>query len=342
MPFASLLAGVVGLAPWSAWQGVGSMLTLEFGEPQPEDAAGHARGSWSLWVQMASWRIEAGRELLAGSEDSREVIAEALDRICGRRLTGVSADGPVLDATFDFEGVRLKTFSIYAHPAQDGEPYDNWMFFCPDRRVLVVGQDERWSLDASDMVEQSLDRPRGGPQAQSGGMQVGHAAAASGVAVLGATMSPAQAPFADLLRGAFGLLAAQVHRRRHGALSLELVASRGGAGGDGEEDWFLIVWAASWRLEENGQILAAEGDEVPVVEAVLTRLQDRTLTGVSTDGPALDTTFDFGGLLLRTFSVCTRPDGDHNIASWAVYRPSGDVVVMKYAGTWQTQPCDPA
>ncbi|WP_250445647.1 hypothetical protein [Actinotalea sp. C106] len=148
-PFAEHLADLVGLPVWSPRQGHGSFLTFDFGDSRL-DASGHVdRGAWHLWIQMAAWRIEDASTVLAGCEDTGELIAVALAVIDGRELTSITATGPALDTVFSFSDVHLRTFGLSSRPSED-DRLDNWWLFRPDDQVLAVAKGGTWTLTPAD------------------------------------------------------------------------------------------------------------------------------------------------------------------------------------------------
>jgi hypothetical protein len=105
---------LIGQKAQGCWIGYGSTLFLEFGEPQPvEELQHHANGEWSLRCdQIIVWRIEQGDSVLAGSEDDRETMESAIQKMNGRTL--VSAEISLLtgDALLEFsDDLLLKTFA---------------------------------------------------------------------------------------------------------------------------------------------------------------------------------------------------------------------------------------
>jgi hypothetical protein len=48
-----------------------------------------------------------------------------------------------LDTVFDFDGLLLRTFSVYsAH----SDPSDNWVLFMPDGDVFSIATSGQWSV----------------------------------------------------------------------------------------------------------------------------------------------------------------------------------------------------
>ena len=69
------MEGVSDLKAWNVSLGIGSYVTMDFGEPVEVRISSRltiTRGQWHLWVQYSPWRIEARNKVIAGSDDPRE------------------------------------------------------------------------------------------------------------------------------------------------------------------------------------------------------------------------------------------------------------------------------
>jgi hypothetical protein len=141
----SNVAPLLGKKAWGVALGVGSFVTLEFGEPRPLATGEGQRGEWHLWVYCCAWRLETESEVLAGSEDPREHLAEAVRRLEGLVLERIEVLAPSLESTLTFEGgMRLRLFPlIFA-----GE-YEHWLLYTPEGDVLSIGPGTSWSLEKS-------------------------------------------------------------------------------------------------------------------------------------------------------------------------------------------------
>lgn len=140
-----VLAPVVEQRAWGATVGVGSFITVEFGEPLPiTKTRQRAHGEWNLWVTYCAWRIEQGQEVLAGSEDPRPTLKLAVQQINGLALLQVAIRAPALEATFTFEKETvLRLFPV------SSEEYEHWKFFTPHGKVLIIGPGTTWSYDSA-------------------------------------------------------------------------------------------------------------------------------------------------------------------------------------------------
>ncbi|MFJ3788783.1 hypothetical protein [Kitasatospora sp. NPDC090091] len=129
---------LLGQPAWDVRRGIGSFVTMEFGEPLPPDRSGRVYGRWHLWIQMAAWRLETADRVLVGSED--QGLEEALTRLEGRPLTSVVIKPSTLETRFDFDGLRLETFPMYRRDGEEGE-LDHWLLWLGTGEVLVAGSE---------------------------------------------------------------------------------------------------------------------------------------------------------------------------------------------------------
>ncbi len=108
-PFAPL----IGQKAQGCWLGYGSVLFLEFGEPQPitDGRQRHPSGESTLWCDKILWRIEQGDRVLAGSEDDRSVMDSAIGQLNGRILVSGQISQSTGDSLLEFtDHLLLKTF----------------------------------------------------------------------------------------------------------------------------------------------------------------------------------------------------------------------------------------
>jgi len=138
------------MTPWNVRLGVGSFLTMEFGEAQIHSARREKRvhGQWHLWLQDCVWRIEKGGKIVAGSEDEHDELNKAIYRLEFGALSKAEITEDCLDLDLLFNGdIRLRTFTVHS----SGE--DQWELFGPDGMVTVA--------HAGGVLEQ---RPSGTPK----------------------------------------------------------------------------------------------------------------------------------------------------------------------------------
>lgn len=136
------LLPLFGKKAWDVSLGVGSFITIEFGNPvAPESEEGRTHGEWHLWVCSCAWRLEEGDEVLAGSDDPRETLQEAIRCIEGLSLQSVELFPPAPDVVFRFgDNVVLRLF-----PCEFVEESEHWMLFTPDENVLTLGEEGGWT-----------------------------------------------------------------------------------------------------------------------------------------------------------------------------------------------------
>ncbi len=75
-----------------AWQGAGSALFLELGEPSPrlpDIPAKNLRGECSIMIQW-SWRFERRSEILVGSFSSPRRISDLPKKLIGLKIKSIS------------------------------------------------------------------------------------------------------------------------------------------------------------------------------------------------------------------------------------------------------------
>jgi hypothetical protein len=140
----AIIRPLLGQPAWGAALGVGSFLTIEFGDIAPS-AEGERKihGEWHLWVCHCAWRIDTSDAVIAGSDDEPATMRDAIECLNGQVLRSVQLFPPGPDAKLLFgESVVLNLFPINS----SGE-YEYWMLFTPDGNVLTVGEDKGWSVE---------------------------------------------------------------------------------------------------------------------------------------------------------------------------------------------------
>jgi hypothetical protein len=105
-------APLIGQKAQGCWLGYGSVLFLEFGEPQPlRDREQHPRGEWGLWCDQILWRVEQGDRVLAGCEDDDAIMDSAIQQINGRILLSGQISESTGDSILEFtDHLVIKTF----------------------------------------------------------------------------------------------------------------------------------------------------------------------------------------------------------------------------------------
>ena len=129
---------------WRVEQGHGSFLTFNFGPPR---AAAPEYGRWHLWVYDAEWQISRQDTVIADSDDSRDVIGEALGALSGEPLLRVEFDRAHLTTYFDFGADS--TLAV-TNAVIDEDDDEGWMFFVPDHQVMCYGPRDRLTIGNAD------------------------------------------------------------------------------------------------------------------------------------------------------------------------------------------------
>lgn len=161
----------MGLPSWLIRRGIGSFLTIGFGDPcltvhnpRPEtiEVSGErlqvatrlttVHGQWHLWIYCCSWALSAGDHLLAHCESNDDIIARGLRVLDGQALSSVTLDGARTTFRFDL-GCTLE-----AWPDDDSladEPVEQWMLCQPSGHVLSLRSD---GLHSSGAAGERIDR----------------------------------------------------------------------------------------------------------------------------------------------------------------------------------------
>jgi hypothetical protein len=91
-------------------------------------------------VYCSTWRIASAWDIVAASEDPRELLETAVRYLDGRPLSAIRIERPSLSTVFEFgEDTALRTFSIFS------KEYEHWMFYLPDGTVFTAGPGATWS-----------------------------------------------------------------------------------------------------------------------------------------------------------------------------------------------------
>lgn len=134
---------IYGLKVRNIKQGHGSFLTMEFGKDLKYEVKVQGkiekekRGEWYFWIYMSAWRIDDHFKPIAGCEDSRSRIINALKKIETQKLINIEILNPAYDMKIEFENsIIINLFSIYTEDENDSE---NWLLFTPEKKVLSTG-----------------------------------------------------------------------------------------------------------------------------------------------------------------------------------------------------------
>ncbi|HEU5375948.1 MAG TPA: hypothetical protein VFV38_10950 [Ktedonobacteraceae bacterium] len=141
------LQGIIGNRAWGVKHGIGTFITLEFGQPvSPTYPDGKSHGEWHLWVYGGAWRLEKEGRVIVASEDDRTKIEMEIQCIEGCVLQSFEVMTPALDALLVFEDeIVLRIFSIYSEETEE-RGMDNWLLYTPDAgNVIIVHPGGKWS-----------------------------------------------------------------------------------------------------------------------------------------------------------------------------------------------------
>lgn len=145
------LQALVGVRPWASEIGHGSFLTMDLGG-RAISSTGVVRGEFHLWVYGGAWMIRSGDVVLGTSDDAREVMEAAADRLRGLPITGIglSVDGRALRVELD----GATTLVVVPWPELELR-MERWQLFLPDGHVLVAGPGRLLRLVRADAPEPS-------------------------------------------------------------------------------------------------------------------------------------------------------------------------------------------
>ena len=137
------LQGVLGQKAWGVARGMGSFVTIEFGQPVPPLRTNEkSHGEWHLWLYGCAWHLEQAEKILTASEDEYAKIEAAISCIEGQVLQSFEVITPALDAILTFEGdIVLRLFAVST------EEMDSWMLFTSEK-VITVEPAGLWSYEA--------------------------------------------------------------------------------------------------------------------------------------------------------------------------------------------------
>jgi hypothetical protein len=143
------LQGIISKKAWGVKRGVGSFVTIEFGQPMPPKSPnGKSYGEWHLWVYGGEWRLEKGEHVAVASEDTQTKIDTEIQCLEGCVLQSFEVMTPALDAVLTFEpDLVLRIFSIYSEETEE-RGMDSWLLYTPDAgNVITVHPGGKWSYE---------------------------------------------------------------------------------------------------------------------------------------------------------------------------------------------------
>lgn len=145
------LQALVGVRSWSSQIGHGTFLTMDLGG-RVITPGEHVHGEFHLWVYGGAWMIRSGDTVLGTSDDAREAMEAAADRLRGLPVTGIglSVDGRALRVELD----GVTTLVVVPWPELELR-MERWQLFLPDGNVLVAGPGPLLRLVRADAPEPS-------------------------------------------------------------------------------------------------------------------------------------------------------------------------------------------
>lgn len=139
-----LISPLLGQKAWNVRLGVGNFITMEFGNLisiAPKDK----RGEWLLWIYGYGWYIENPDGINVGSEDSRDILQQAVPIFEGHTLEEVVISPIAFETNFIFDSNLV----LHIFPLTFVSDPDSWMLFTPERMVLILKSTGEWSYASS-------------------------------------------------------------------------------------------------------------------------------------------------------------------------------------------------
>lgn len=137
---------------WHVQKGIGSFLTLEFGQPalhiteptpRRKRRVAVVHGEWHLWVYCCDWQYWQERQCLSTNASSTKTIRRAAMKLNGQALVNASITARATVLEFDLGG-RLEL--VYnATDYDDLEKTEQWMLYEPAGYVYTLRADGHYS-----------------------------------------------------------------------------------------------------------------------------------------------------------------------------------------------------
>lgn len=129
-----VFAPLIGLPAWRVTAGVGSFLTMEFGNPHLEirepikslkNRGVYPKGEWHFWIYCCDWKAYIGNGQYVTSEEDRASLQKVASFFDGQILLSAKLDTESVKCTFSFDlgGV------IELTPYLDGEANEMWLLY---------------------------------------------------------------------------------------------------------------------------------------------------------------------------------------------------------------------
>jgi hypothetical protein len=128
------LQTIVGLVVGRARIRAGSFLLLDLGASRPSRTA--SSDDPLIWIYMAAWQLTREEQIVAASEDDRDSMQDASDRLVGERVYSVLSEGPAMDLTIQFEKHCLRTFAIHSSLSEECGEEAEWAVWLPSGEVV--------------------------------------------------------------------------------------------------------------------------------------------------------------------------------------------------------------
>ncbi len=127
--------GLVHVKMDRTFNSIGSNVFFQFGrEKKVEVIKGKKviEKEWSLWISLASWRINKGDKYIVGSGEAPQTIQSNIPYLLGKRFQSFRFLSQFLDAEFNFEGdYQITTFFNWLEE-------DQWSLLMPGDSSIVV------------------------------------------------------------------------------------------------------------------------------------------------------------------------------------------------------------
>lgn len=76
-----IVRSLIGLKPWRLKLGIGSFVTIEFGEPEASPHGRVRHGEWHLWFYMCRWKFVERGQALVDSDDERTLTQKTFENL---------------------------------------------------------------------------------------------------------------------------------------------------------------------------------------------------------------------------------------------------------------------
>lgn len=149
---------LLGKLVWSVRRGVGTFLTMEFGEPhlrvrepiEPRESTEprvvrrlksrvvHIEGDWHLWIQHAGWKLTTAHGRLDSDDDIGKSADTALADLDGQKLVSAvaSSNGKRWHLKFDLGG----ELEIWPAPYEAQESDELWGLYSWEGKIVICRQ----------------------------------------------------------------------------------------------------------------------------------------------------------------------------------------------------------